>query len=249
MNLWTLELARLTRTYRWMLLFGLYAFFGVTGPLSARYLTEIVGRFGGGDVTIIAPDPRPVDGIAQFIGNASQLGLLAVTVVAAGALAVDARPEAAAFLRTKVSHPRDLVLPRYAVTAVAAMVALLVGTAIAWAMTVTLLGSLKVSAMLIGTLYGALYLAFAVAVVAVVAGFVRSQVATVFGSIAVLLLLPMIALIEPVRPWLPSELLGAVAALLEGASAGDFARAVIVTLVVTPALLALATRRFALREL
>lgn len=98
-------------------------------------------------------------------------------------------------------------------------------------------------------MYGALYLTFAVAVVAVVAGFLRSQVATVFGSLAALLLLPMVALIEPLRPWLPSELLAAIGALLEGASAGDFARAVIVTLVVTPALLTLAARLFALREL
>ncbi|HEX6338374.1 MAG TPA: hypothetical protein VFZ85_15545 [Jiangellaceae bacterium] len=248
MNLWKLELARLTRTYRWMLLFGVYAFFAVLGPLSARYLNEIIGQFGG-DVTIIAPDPRPVDGIAQFIGNVSQLGLLAVAVVAAGALALDARPEVAAFLRTKVSRAYDLMLPRYAVSTGAAIGALLVGTAIAWAMTESLLGSLSVGAMLVGTLYGALYLVFAVAVVAVVAGFLRSQVATVFGSLAVLLALPMVALIEPLRPWLPSELLAAIGALLEGASAGDFARAVIVTLVVTPALLALATRRFALREL
>lgn len=248
MNLWTLELARLTRTYRWMLLFGLYAFFGALGPLTARYMNEIIGQFGG-DVTIVAPDPRPVDGIVQFVGNASQLGLLAIAVVAAGSLAVDARPEVAAFLRTKISRARDLLLPRYAVTAAAAVLALLLGTAIAWAMTGSLLGSLSVAAMLVGTLYGALYLAFAIAVVAVVAGVVRSQVATVFGSLAVLLLLPMIALIEAVRPWLPSELLTAIGALLEGAAAGDFARAVTTTLVVTPALLALATRRFALREL
>jgi ABC-2 type transport system permease protein len=247
-NLWTLELARLTRTYRWMLLFGVYAFFAVLGPLSARYLNEIIGQFGG-DVTIIVPDPRPVDGIAQFIGNVAQLGLLAVAVVAAGALAVDARPEVAAFLRTKVTRARDLLLPRYAVSAGAAIAALLVSTAIAWAMTHAMLGSLHAGAMLVGTLYGALYLAFAVAVVAAVAGFLRSQVATVFGSLAALLLLPLVALIEPVRPWLPSELLAAIGALLEGAPAGDFTRAVLTTLIVTPGLLALAASRFARREL
>lgn len=248
MNLWTLEVARLTRTFRWMLLFGVYAFFAVVGPITARYFNEIIGQFGG-DMTIIAPDPRPVDGIAQFIGNASQLGLLAVAVVAAGALALDARPEVAAFLRTKVTRAPTLLLPRYTVTAAAAVLALVGGTAVAWAMTGALLGPLPVGAMIVGTLYGALYLVFAVAVVAAVAGFVHSQAATVFGSIAVLLILPIISLVGPVRPWLPSELLGAVGALLEGAPAGEYARAVLATIVVTPALLALAVHRFALREL
>lgn len=248
MNLWTLELARLVRTYRWMLLFGVYAFFAMLGPLTARYFNEIIGQFGG-DVTIIAPDPRPVDGIGQFIGNVSQLGLLAVAVVAAGALTLDARAEVAAFFRTKVTRTSTLLLPRYAVTAAAAIVALVSGTAVAWAMTGALIGSLPAGAMFVGTAYGAVYLAFAVAVVAAVAGFVRGQAATVFGSLAVLLLLPMIGLIEPLRPWLPSELLAAVAAMLEGAPAGEFVRALVVTVVATAALLGLATRRFALCEL
>ena len=79
MSLWSLELLRLARTHRWMIVFGVYGFFAITGPLMARYFNEIIARFGG-DVTVIAPDPRPVDGLAFFLDNASQLGLLAVVV-------------------------------------------------------------------------------------------------------------------------------------------------------------------------
>ena len=48
MNLWRLEWLRLVRTKRWIALVGIYVFFGLLGPLSARYMGEIVERFGGG---------------------------------------------------------------------------------------------------------------------------------------------------------------------------------------------------------
>ncbi len=248
MNLWRLELLRLSRTHRWMILAGAYLMFGVLGPLTARYFTEIMERFGGG-MTIVAPDPRPVDGIEQFVGNASQLGLLAVVGVAVAALAIDTRPEVAAFLRTRVARASALVIPRYVTTTVAAVCALVAGTAVAWALTTVLIGDLPTGAMVLGTALGALYLAFAVAVAAAVSGWVRSQLGGVLVVLAVLLALPVLGLLPDVAPWLPSRLLGAVVALVEGAAASEFTRAGVVTVVVTAALLFAATRLVARREL
>lgn len=248
MTLWRLETARLIRTHRWMILFGVYVFFGAVGPFTARYFNEIVGRFAG-DVSIVAPDPRPADGIVQFISNASQLGLLALVVVAAGALCLDARPEVAAFLRSKVSRPQVLLLPPYITTTLAAWAALAIGTALAAVLTAALIGPLPLWPLVVGTLLGALYLAFAVAVVAVVAGFAKSQATTVFGALGLLLVLPIVSILEPVEPWLPSTLLGAVAAMVEGAPASDYARAAVVAIAVTAALVLVAIHRFGRREL
>lgn len=249
MNLWRLEWLRLVRTYRWLVLVGLYAFFGVLGPYTARYFNDIISRFGTGDVVIEAPDPQPVDGIVQFVSNASQLGLLAVVVVATGALAVDARPEVAAFLRTRTTRAGTVLLPRYTVNAAAAAFALVIGTAIAWVLSAVLIGPLPAGRMVLGTLLGMLYLAFAVAVVAGVAGWARSQAATVLVALGTLLVLPILGLVDAVAPWLPSELLGAVTALVAGAPPGDFAGAAAVTVVAVPALLWLAITGFARREL
>jgi ABC-2 type transport system permease protein len=248
-NLWRLEVLRLVRTRRWLLPVGVYAFFGVAGPLLARYLEDLVAAFGSGEVTVTGPEPRPVDGIAQFVANASQLGLLAVIVVAAGALAVDAHPEFAAFLRSKVSRPGALLAPRLAVAAGLAAVALWVGTALAWAVTASVLGGLPVAAMVLGTAAGSLYLAFAVAVVAFAATLVRSVVAAVFASLAALIALPILGLVRPVSTWLPSRLLGAVAELVDGTAPVDLVPSVAVTLVATSLLAALAARRLERREL
>lgn len=248
MNLWRLEVLRLTRTHRLMILFGVYGFFAITGPLIAAYFNEVVTRFGG-EVTVIAPDPRPVDGLGHFISNASQLGVLAVVVVAATALAFDAKPEIAAFLRTRVERPSTLLLPRYLVVTVAAVLTLVVSTVIAWVTSVALLGSLPVRPVVIGTLYGAVFLAFAVAVLAAVAGFVRTQTGAAFASLAILLMLPVVGMAPTVAPWLPTELPSAVLALAEGVPATEYVRSLVVTLASTAALLTLAVDRLGRREL
>jgi ABC-2 type transport system permease protein len=249
MTLWRLERARVWRTRRWLIVVGVYAFFGALGPVTARYMEQILTRFGGGVEIAATPPPTPANAIGQFLGNAGQLGLLAVVVVAAGALAVDARPELAAFLRTKVSSAWRLLLPRYATSVALAGGALVLGTAVAWVLTAALIGAPPAGPLVVGTLYGLLFLAFAVAVVAALAGYTRSQATTVFAALAVLLAFPLIGIVDVVGAWLPSELLGAAAAMVEGAPASDFARPVLVTLVATAALLVVAVRRFDQREL
>ncbi len=248
MNLWRLELLRMVRTHRWAILVGVYGFFGVLGPVTGRYLAEIVGNFAG-EVTIEVPDPRPVDGIMQFVSNTTQLGLLAVVIVAASALAIDARVEVSAFLRTRVDHARRLLLPRYVAVAATSMLALVVGTGIAWALTSILLGGLPATEMLLGTVFGALYLAFAVAVVAAAGAFARGMLPTVFAALTVLIALPLVGVLPPVQPWLPSSLVNAVVTLIEGAPATDHVRAAGVAIVSTPLLLALAAWRADRREL
>lgn len=249
MTLWRLELARLTRTGRGIAILGLYAFFGLLGPFTARYMSVIFERFATEEMTITFGEPTPLDGIVQFVSNTSQLGLLAVLVIAASALTVDTRPEVAAFLRTRVPHTRDLIVPRYVVVTAAASVALVLGTVIATVTTERLIGGLPLGDLVVGTVYGVLYIGFAVAAVAAVAGFMRSQLATVFVAAAALLVIPIVGVIEVVRPWLPSTLLSSVVALVAGQSATEYLRAAGVTVVATAALLTLAVRRVGSREL
>lgn len=248
MNLWRLEALRLIRTYRWMIIGGVYMFFAFTGPLMAAYLGEIIARFGG-DVEVTVPDPTPVDGLALFLDNASQLGMLAVVIVGAGALAVDARPEVAAFLRTRVGETWRLLIPRYAVLTAAAAAALVAGTAVAWAVTAVVIGGMPAGPLIVGTLYGTLYIAFAVAVLAAVAGFTRTQIGAVFATIAALLVLPLVGLFGVVRPWLPSELLLAAAGMVAGVPASEYLRSLAVTVAATGGLLLLAVNRLSLREI
>lgn len=248
MTLWRLELARTLRTHRGLAIVAVYAFFGLLGPVTAAYINEILARFATEGMQVTVADPIPLDGIIQFVSNASQLGLLGVVIIAAAALAVDARPEVAAFLRTRVRRPADLVVPRYVVATTTATVALITGTVVAVVATESLIGDLPLGRVTAGTGLGVAYLAFAISVVAAMAGLLRSQLAVVFGSIVVLLALPLLGIIEPLRGWLPSSLLMSVAGIVAGEPASEYLGALGVSVVVTAVLLALAIRRVAVRE-
>lgn len=238
MTLWRLEWLRLVRTRRLAALLAVYAFFGLTGPLTARYLGEILRAVGTEGVEVRFPEPTPADGIAQFAGNASQIGLLVVVLVAASALAFDARREMAVFLRTRVAGVWPIVLAAYGITLGGAVAGLVLGSACAWYETTVLLGAPPTTAMLAGIAYGVVFQAFAVALVACVAALVRGVLATAGVTLILLVLTGILGGIAGVGTWLPTGLLGALTGLTAGAPPADYLPGLVVTVVL--AVLALA---------
>lgn len=252
MTLWRLEILRLLRTRRWIALLGVFVFFGLLGPLTARYLPEIIGLAGGdlGGATIAFPPPTPADGMVQYASNAMQIGVLVAVVVAAGALAIDAIPEMGVFLRTRVPLVAQILIPRVIVTTVALIVSYVLGTMAAWYETWALIGSPDAAAVLTGMGLSAIFLVFVVALVAAVAGRAGSVLGTVMGSIVILLVLPILGVVETIGRWLPSHLAGALGALPAGtAEPGDYLGAALVTAAASGLLLWLAVEMASRKEL
>lgn len=248
MNLWRLEWLRLVRTRRWIGLLGVYLFFGFLGPITARYIEQILSNFGG-DIKVVVPSPVPADGITQYVSNAAQLGLLVSVGIAATALAFDAKPQMGIFLRTRVSRIRDIIMPRFAVMSLAVVGSFVLGSIAALYESVVLIGALPFGGWLLGTLLGSLYLVFAVALVAMVAARAKSVMLTLVASVAVLLLMPIIGVVPALSEWLPSHLVGALDGLVRNEGFGDYIRAAIVTIGLTIAALMVAVRWADKREL
>jgi ABC-2 type transport system permease protein len=248
MNLWRLEWLRLVRTRSWIALAAVFLFFGLLGPISARYMEQILQRFAG-DISVTLPPPTPASGLEQYLGNVMQIGLLVVLAVAAGALAFDQPVERAAFYRSRVRRVWTLLAPRYVVVTLAAVGAFVVGTLGAWYETVVLLGELPVGAMLLGTLLTSLYLAFAVAATAAAASVARAPLVIVPVAAGLLIVVPLLGLVGALRDWLPSVLLGSLVGLTVGVPPVEYLRPALVTLAATVVLLGFATSRLERREL
>jgi ABC-2 type transport system permease protein len=246
-SVWRLETLRLFRTVRWVGLLASFLVFGIAMPFLTRYQDAIFRNLGG-DVQVTFPPPTPAQAIAAYLQNAMQIGLLVSVLIAAGSLAFDARPEWAAFLRTRSTSPWILVAPKYAINAGATAACFALGLIAAWIGAGALIGSLPIGGLVSGLVCGSLYLAFAVAVVACTAGLARTVIGAGGLALVVLIVLPILGQIPALEPWLPSTLVGAPTALAEGAPASDFVRAAVVTLAVTPALLAGSVRLLAHRE-
>jgi ABC-2 type transport system permease protein len=248
MSLWRLEWLRLIRTKRWIALVGIYVFFGLLGPLSARYLGEIVERFGG-DVEVTFPPPVPADGMIQYVSNVSQIGLLVAVVIAAGSLAFDAKPEMGVFLRTRVRNVWGIIVARLTVTFLAIGASFVLGALAAWYQTVVLIGNLPTGGTVAGIGYGLLYLAFVVSLVAVAGARARGVLGAVTITIVALLAMPLIGIVEAIGRWLPSHLVGALSDIPGGVAISDYLPAAIITLILIGMCLWLAVRWGAAREL
>jgi ABC-2 type transport system permease protein len=249
MSLWRLEWLRLTRTRQAIALGALFALIGLIEPIATRYTADLVSRLSHG-ARVSLPPPAPASGLSSYVNEITLVGLIVVVALAAGALNFDARHGLATFLRTRASGLWQLVAPRVAVYAGAAAAAYLLGTLCAWYETRVLIGSLPAGGVLAGMLCGAVYFAFAVALTAFAASVARATVGIVAIALGILIILPIASAIRPIANWLPSALVGAPAALVNGShQLSYFVAPLAVTVAAGVVALGIAVRRLQAREI
>jgi ABC-2 type transport system permease protein len=249
MSLWRLEWLRLVRTPRALALGLVFAFTGLVEPVAARYESTIIGHLGGG-ARVSVPAPTAAGALSSYVTEVTLIGLILVVGFAAGAMSFDTRPGLATFLRTRLTSIWQVVTPRFAVNAVAAILAYLLGTLCAWYETQVLIGPLPPGGMVAGLLCGAVYFTFAVAVAAFAAALVRSTIGAIGTALAFLILLPVADVIRPVSRWLPSALVSAPADLVNGSERlSYFWPAIAVSAAASTVALVLTARQLRRREI
>jgi ABC-2 type transport system permease protein len=232
MTLWKLEIARLIRTKRVVALVGVFLFFGLTDPLITRYLDKILALFqssleGAG---LSLPAPTVAQALADYAGDAAQIGTLVVVAIAAGTMNFDAPPEMGVFLRTRVPSISRILLPRVVVMTLAAGTAQLLGTVAAGYESAVLLGALPWAALISFVIVDYLALGLVVLIVGALAQSLRSTVAIVMASLGVLVAMPILGIVPQIGRWLPTRLLGSLAELSSGASAVSLWPAILTTI-------------------
>ncbi|MDA8373665.1 MAG: hypothetical protein M0Z91_05355 [Actinomycetota bacterium] len=248
MGSWRLEWVRMWRTKRIVALVATFVLLGLAGPIALHYLPELIKAGSNRGVQgLVFPNVQPVQGIANLGNNVSSIGTLVVAIVAAATLGVDSDRSVAAFYRSRLRNPVALILPRLTSSAVAAVAALALGALAAWYETEVLLGSVPFVPLVGGFLLESLWLCFVVAATAFFASLLRSAAGAAGAAVASILALAIAGAVPHLSPWLPNRLSGSLASLI-GQSAGDLWKAVLVALLGTLVLSALAIRLFASRE-
>jgi ABC-2 type transport system permease protein len=223
--------------------------FGLLGPITAEYLSDIVSRFGSDEILVIVPEAKPVDGLKQYLGNAHQIGLLVAIAVTASALAFDANEDMAVFLRTRTRSIRLLVLTRSAAYVVALATVFGLGALAAWYETAVLIGTLPASAVIVGIALAIGYYGFVVALVALAAGLARNALAvTALAFGAAVGEQVLWGLVPALERWLPARLAFALVDLVEENEPVDYLPTVAVTVVLSGAAYATAIRLLERRE-
>ena len=80
------EIREQLRTYRLVIVGGIFLFFGITTPLLLKYLPEIL-KLVGEDVMIEFPPPTAVQSLVEYAGTIGQIGVLIAVLVGMGCVA------------------------------------------------------------------------------------------------------------------------------------------------------------------
>jgi ABC-2 type transport system permease protein len=250
MGPWRLELLRLWRTRRMIMLAATFLILGLGEPVVTYFLPDLLKGAPTNGVQVILPKPTAARGFASFASNVAQLGTVVVVVAAAASLTIDARPSLAAFYRSRLRRrPARLVLPRYLTITAAAVFSLALGTLGAWYETTVLLGTVPLGGLVAGLALEALWICFVTSVVAVLVSVTRSVLGAVGSAIALLLGLGLLGGLPWWSSWLPTGLATSIGALVQRTPPHDTWHAAVVTCVVTVGLVGLATDRLGRREL
>jgi ABC-2 type transport system permease protein len=246
------ELLESWRTLRLPTVTGLFLLVGLSSPLLARFLPEIIEAAAGDQLPPI-PIPTPVaaDAAAQLWKNLAQFGAIAAIVLAMGAVSTERERGTAAFVLSKtVSRGAFLGAKVLAIAAVLG-IGVVLAVAVGWLYTAILFEPLPVAGWIV---FGVLaWLGLAVWAALTFAG------STVTGSTAAaagigfvgLLVLSIGSAIPTIGRYLPGGLGGPAVALATGTPVepGDVIAPALGTLIIITVALAISFWSFRRQEL
>lgn len=106
------ELCEYLRTYKFIILSGVFLVFGMMNPLTAKLMPVILSSAMPEGMTITIADPVAMDSWAQFFKNIPQMGLIVTAIVFSGIMANELSRGTLINLLTKGLPRRTVILSK-----------------------------------------------------------------------------------------------------------------------------------------
>jgi ABC-2 type transport system permease protein len=201
------EFLELIRTHRLLVSAVLLVFFGLTSPLLAKYVREIMGMFPEvGDLTAVIPAPVTMDAVVQYVKNMEQFGILLALLLGMGSVAQEKERGTAAMMLVKPLPRSVFILAKYAALKLLFAVSLLVAAIACYYYTYLLFEAVDIVDWLLLNLLLLVEILVFLAVTILCSTLLRTQIAA--GGVAVGFMLVMVILgaIPGFGKYFPSEL-------------------------------------------
>jgi len=228
------ELLESWRTLRLPIVTGLFLLVGLSSPLLAKFLPEII-KAATGDQLPSIPIPKPVaaDAATQLWKNVAQFGAIAAIVLAMGSVAAEKERGTAAFVLSKTVSRGAFLAAKVASIGAVLAIGVVLATAVAWFYTAVLFEPLPVAGWVGFAVLAWLGLAVWGAITFAGSVVTGSTAAAAGIGFVGLLVLSIASAIPTIGDYLPGGLAGPAIGMAAGTevSASDVATAVAGTLV------------------
>lgn len=211
------ELTEIRRTWRWLVLPGLFLFFAVTGPVGAKLSPELLRSVLGAQAVL--PEPTYLDSWAQWTKNLSQLGVFVLLGTLGGLVSGEVRQGTALLVLTKPVSRSAFLLAKVVANVVLVVLSAVLGVLVTWGLTVALFDPVHVAPLVRAS---AAWLVFAGMVIGLMVALSArfSTLGAVGLGFGVLIVLSLLGLWGPANRWTPAGLPGAVVKLGAGEPGG-----------------------------
>jgi ABC-2 type transport system permease protein len=203
------ELLESIRTFRLPIVAGLFLFTGLSSPVLARYLPEIIELAGGDQLGMLEiPTPTTLDAVDQLVKNLAQFGALAAILLAMPLVSGEKDRGTAAFILTKPVTRRAFLWAKLAGLALVLGASTVIAVIAAWIYTALLFEPMPVGGWLWLTFLVCLWL-FAFAALTFAGSVVTGSTAAAAGiGFVALLGLGIVSAIPGLGKFTPGGLLG-----------------------------------------
>lgn len=241
------ELWEQWRTYKVLIVAGVFLFFGITTPLTLKYLPEILRLVGSEQMIIDIPPPTAARSLIEYAGSIGQTGVLVAVLVAMGGIAGEIRRGTVVMTLSKPVSRLSFVLAKLIAVTCTFAVSLVIASAFCYAYTVWLIGTADISSFVLMNLIVGLFLVFCLAVTLLFSSLFRSSLAAGGVAIASLIGQGALSAVPVFGDYMPGKLLGWGNNLVSGGGE-SYWWALGITVVVAALCIYLAQRRLRRRD-
>jgi ABC-2 type transport system permease protein len=211
------ELKEQVKTYRLLIVGGIFLLFGLTTPLLLKFLPQIV-ELSGQQVPIEIPPPTALQSLAEYAGTISQVGVLVAVLIAMGSIANELRSGTAVITLSKPVTRAAFVNAKLIAMSGTFLVSMIAASLVCFGYTVLLIGDADFVPFLWLNLLMGLFLVFCLAVTVLFSSLFKNSLAAGGIALGVLVGQAILSAQPVIGDYFPGKLLNWGVALLSGGS-------------------------------
>ncbi len=200
------ELREQVRTYRLVIVAGVFLFFGITTPLMLKYLPDII-RLAGQSIPIDIPPPTAAQSLLEYSGTMGQIGVLVAVLVAMGSVANERNRGTAVMTLSKPVTRGAFVAAKWTASSLVFVGSLAAASLVCLGYTVWLIGPAGAAGFTGQNLLTAVFLLFSLAVTVYFSSLFRSSLAAGGVAIAIIIGQGALSVVPVAGDFLPGKLL------------------------------------------
>jgi ABC-2 type transport system permease protein len=225
------EIKEQFKTYRFLVVMSVFLLFGLTTPLTLKYLPEIIKMAGEG-VEMNFPPPTAIEALLSYAGDISQIGIFVIVLVVMGSIANELQRGTALIVLSKPISRTAFVTAKLLALSMTSLVSLAASSLVCFGYTVWLIGGADVSNFIGLNIMVGLFMVFSISITLLFSSIFRSSLAAGGVALAVIIGQAILTAVPKVGDFMPGQLLGWGNSILTGGDTYWWAMAVTVVLTI-----------------